>query len=328
MDATAFGRNHWHGNIPTGKKGAIMDISARIRELRNEQGISQEQLAIKVGVSRQAVTKWETGAGAPDIENLATLARVFGVTVDEILNGGAATTATSAYESVTSLDLEQEKNYDIEVGCARAVRLRTVEGEKLTVRLSSTAIEDLASVAKVLVDTQGRNLDISVKSCGVVADALLRRELDVLIDVPSSYAASAEISLNAHLCSIEGVLMDVEVSGQADCVLLRDVEGHVELDLTGNVEIWASGTTGKLDVNQMGAVSILHIPASAAFATRTKGHLGRRTLRFSRDGEPCEQPATDTDAPLAIELAGARVELTVDLTEGGHPSYEQLRDAE
>ena len=96
-----------------------MDISARIRELRNEQGISQEQLAIKVGVSRQAVTKWETGAGAPDIENLATLARVFGVTVDEILNGGAATTATSAYESVTSLDLEQEKNYDIEVGCAR-----------------------------------------------------------------------------------------------------------------------------------------------------------------------------------------------------------------
>jgi hypothetical protein len=94
------------------------------------------------------------------------------------------------------------------------------------------------------------------------------------------------------------------------------------------IELPVAFSAASAELFATGAVSILHIPASAAFATRTKGHLGRRTLRFSRDGEPCEQPATDTDAPLAIELAGARVELTVDLTEGGHPSYEQLRDAE
>ncbi len=300
-----------------------MNIASRIRELRSEQNLSQEQLAGKVGVSRQAVTKWETGAGVPDIENLAALARVFGVTVDELLNGGSDAFAANAYESVTALDLVQEKNYDIEVGCARAVRLRAVEGEKLTVRLTSEAIEDLAGAVKVLVDTQGRNLDITVKSCGVVADSILRHELDVLVDVPTAHAASAEISLNARLCCVEGALMDVEVSGQADRVLLRDVEGHMELDLTGNTEVWAEGVTGKLDVNQISAVSALHLPKDTVFSARTKGHLGRRTLRFSQNGEPCESTAVD-DAPLAIELAGARVELTIDLVEGAQPGFEQL----
>ena len=276
-----------------------------------------------MGVSRQAVTKRETGVGAPDIENLSALARVFGVTVDELLNGDGNIVAANIYESITALDLDQEKNYDIEVGCARAVRLRAVEGEKLTVRLTSAAIEDLAGVVKVLVDTQSRNLDITVKSCGVVADAILRHELDVLIDVPTNYAASAETSLNAHLCCVEGVLMDVEVSGRADYVLLRDLEGHVELDLVGNTEIWAEGVTGRLDVNQIGAVSVLHLPKGTSFSAKVKGRLGRRTIRFSHDGEPCESVATD-DAPLAIELAGARVELTVDLVGATQPGFEQL----
>ena len=64
-----------------------MKVSERIKELRIEREWSQEQMAERLGVSRQAITKWETGAGAPDIENLMAIAQLFGVTTDSLLFG-------------------------------------------------------------------------------------------------------------------------------------------------------------------------------------------------------------------------------------------------
>lgn len=59
-----------------------MDFSEKLKQIRNNEGISQEQLAERIGVSRQAVTKWETGKGLPDIENMTILAEIFKVTLD------------------------------------------------------------------------------------------------------------------------------------------------------------------------------------------------------------------------------------------------------
>lgn len=61
-----------------------MSIAKRISEIRKQSGISQEKLAELVGVSRQAVTKWESGKANPDTENLLRLAEIFGVSVDEL----------------------------------------------------------------------------------------------------------------------------------------------------------------------------------------------------------------------------------------------------
>lgn len=61
-----------------------MTLGQRISAYRKTLGISQEELGARLGVSRQAVSKWETGAAAPDIENLLALAREFGVSVAEL----------------------------------------------------------------------------------------------------------------------------------------------------------------------------------------------------------------------------------------------------
>ena len=53
--------------------------------LRNINGYSQEQIAEKIGISRQAYAKWESGATTPDIEKAAKLAEVYGITVDGLL---------------------------------------------------------------------------------------------------------------------------------------------------------------------------------------------------------------------------------------------------
>ncbi len=53
--------------------------------LRNIHGYSQEQIAEKIGISRQAYAKWESGATIPDIEKCAALAEVYGTTIDNLI---------------------------------------------------------------------------------------------------------------------------------------------------------------------------------------------------------------------------------------------------
>lgn len=59
----------------------------RLLELRKAYGYSQEALAEKIGVSRQAISKWERGESSPDTDNLIALANVYGITLDELLEG-------------------------------------------------------------------------------------------------------------------------------------------------------------------------------------------------------------------------------------------------
>lgn len=56
-------------------------------QYRKKSGLSQEELASKIGVSRQAVSKWERAEASPDTDNLILLAKVYGVTLDELLTG-------------------------------------------------------------------------------------------------------------------------------------------------------------------------------------------------------------------------------------------------
>lgn len=63
-----------------------MKLHEKIFNQRKLKGMSQEELAEKIGVSRQAVSKWETGEALPEITKLKALAEVFGVTTDFLLN--------------------------------------------------------------------------------------------------------------------------------------------------------------------------------------------------------------------------------------------------
>ena len=64
-----------------------MSLGERIASYRKKAGYSQEGLAEQLGVSRQAVSKWETGEATPDAERIIALAKVLGVTTDALLLG-------------------------------------------------------------------------------------------------------------------------------------------------------------------------------------------------------------------------------------------------
>ena len=72
-----------------------MELSENIAQMRKALGLSQEQLAEQVGVSRQSISKWETAQSVPELEKLVVLSRIFGVSTD-ILLGNAPREADPA----------------------------------------------------------------------------------------------------------------------------------------------------------------------------------------------------------------------------------------
>lgn len=69
-------------------------LGQKIRQARDSCGLSQQQLADKLAVSRSAVAKWETDKGLPDVGNLKILARLLNVSVDHLLDEAETTKAT------------------------------------------------------------------------------------------------------------------------------------------------------------------------------------------------------------------------------------------
>ena len=63
-----------------------MEIGNKILELRKNSNLSQEELAEKVGVSRQTISKWELGETSPDIKQAKELSKIFNVSLDELVN--------------------------------------------------------------------------------------------------------------------------------------------------------------------------------------------------------------------------------------------------
>jgi len=64
-----------------------MELNEKLQGLRRQKGLTQEELAVVLSVSRTAISKWESGRGYPSIDSLKAIASFFGVTIDHLLSG-------------------------------------------------------------------------------------------------------------------------------------------------------------------------------------------------------------------------------------------------
>lgn len=101
-----------------------MSLGNRIKEQRKRAGMSQEKVAELVGVSRQAVTKWEADLSAPSTENLFALAKIFGTTVDLLLDTGEDGTCRSSAEQTYYLYKMEEAKKAAELRKKRKQNIR------------------------------------------------------------------------------------------------------------------------------------------------------------------------------------------------------------
>lgn len=102
----------------------ISNLGERILTLRKEMHLSQEALAEQIGVSRQAISKWERGEASPDIQNLSALAETFGLSVDEFIH---ADTDLSKKKSKL-VGLEMKKNAEKIIMIAIAIFILSAFG--------------------------------------------------------------------------------------------------------------------------------------------------------------------------------------------------------
>ncbi|MBR5534877.1 MAG: helix-turn-helix transcriptional regulator [Ruminiclostridium sp.] len=103
-----------------------MRFAENLRELRRERNLSQEGVAELLGVSRQAVSKWEQGEGYPEVEKLLVLARELGISLDNLM--GMEVTGKSAGEMRSILINSPYEN--VMVSCCKVSSSRKMMGGK------------------------------------------------------------------------------------------------------------------------------------------------------------------------------------------------------
>ncbi len=87
----------------------MMTFSDKLKALRKEKGISQEDLAEVLHVTRQSVSKWETGVGYPDIEKIKMLSDYYRVSLDELLDHDS----TNKKEMIEEEEEEEDEDFEV-----------------------------------------------------------------------------------------------------------------------------------------------------------------------------------------------------------------------
>ena len=292
-------------------------ISMRIRELRKQAKLSQEMMAEKIGVSRQAITKWETGLGVPDIENLIAIADLFKLSLDELMGRDIEHETLAKdylYESVTEYDIDGKKDFDISFMGANKLKLYAYEGEKVKVILLSDTIADIQNELKTKIDDIKRKIDIDIKRVGNLSETVAKNELTIKILIPQLYMGEVELNGNTNILELKNLELDnIEFSGKSKEITLENIKSHIEIDTNEDAKLYVKNVEGALDINQLSATSKLYIASTDEFGFVTKGVLNKvlckqDTLNIK---EVSEEPK------LVIELNGIKSELSICHMEDG-----------
>jgi transcriptional regulator with XRE-family HTH domain len=144
----------------------MVALGDNIRKARKSMGLTQEELAAVIGVTSQAVSRWESGAGMPDISMLIPLARALQTSIDKLLGYEQEDTSESAYIELKKTFEKIEKEYSDPIDAANA-KLEMLEKEiEITpgdfIYLTSY-VEKAAALTRLLYDTKAQEAWPAVK---------------------------------------------------------------------------------------------------------------------------------------------------------------------
>ena len=146
-----------------------IEIANRLLIFRKAKGYSQEELAEKIGVSRQAISKWERSEASPDTDNLIMLAKVYGVTLDELLQGDSEPGAEPSAEAVPDENtayVKSEKvsfkngihvhndDEQVDISFREGINVHSSDGSRVHVGADGIHVEDAEKV-RVYTDENG-----------------------------------------------------------------------------------------------------------------------------------------------------------------------------
>ena len=246
-----------------------MLFNEKLKMLRKKKNLTQEELAEKLNVSRQAITKWESSDGTPDIENLKQISILFNTTIDELIKEDkvVASEIKEQYSYVEELEIDHIKHFDIHICKIYELNIMPNSEEKVKIELLSNEQENLENVFKVKFDNLYNRLDIDIKEKEQIKD------VSINIYLPQKYID--EIELNSKIKELNISDLDfrkLEYDGDLKYLNVKKSKGRIVLNTSKcDIEANYDKLDGILEVNTINSVARVEIPKGTEYKTILKG---------------------------------------------------------
>lgn len=244
-----------------------MQFSEKLKMLRKENGFTQENLADKLNVSRQAITKWESGDGIPDIENLKQISILFNTTIDELVKEEKEITIDKSYKEVYELEIDHTKHFDINIDMINELSIEPSKEEKIVLEVSSNEEENLKDSFKVKFDDIYNKLDIDVKNKKKISD------ISIKMFLPQKYIDEIELKSKMKTLNISDLeLNKLEYDGNLKYLNVLNSKGKIVLNTTKcDIEANYDKLDGVLEVNTFNSTARVKFPENQEYKTILKG---------------------------------------------------------
>lgn len=235
-----------------------MKFNNKLKVLRKQYNLTQEELAEQLDVSRQAITKWESGEGMPDIDNLKQIAELFETTIDDLVAEEKEVEPGRLETYKKEIAIEHSKHYDIHAGKANEINLLTTDEEKVRVEISTKD-------AKVKFDDHYNRLDIFVKN--------KNPEVTISIYIPEKYVDEIELGAKIKTLNVKGLEFEkFEFDGALKYLNVEECRGVIVLNATKcDVEAVYDKLEGGLEINTVHSTARVSLPHDAEYRTVVKG---------------------------------------------------------
>jgi len=272
-----------------------MLFNEKLKMLRKKENLTQEELAEKLNVSRQAITKWESGDGTPDIYNLKQISTLFNITIDELIKEEKEVIVEDKNEHgyVEELEIDHTKHFDIHM--KEVCELNIMPNTKEIVRIELMSNEEkLDQPLKIKFDDSYNKLDIDIKN---------KKQIETInMYLPEKYINDIELNAKIKTLNITNLNIEkLEYDGTLKYLNIKNSKGAIILNTTKcDIEANYDKLDGKLEINTINSVSRITLPKDNKYKTILKG----------RKNEFID--ATDTEnSKNTIELNGINSKLIV-----------------
>lgn len=242
-----------------------MNFEEKLKMLRKESNLTQEELAEKLCVSRQAITKWENGDGLPDIDNLKEISKLFNVSIDELVKEEKEVNLEmiNKYTYKEELEIDHTKHFDIHVGKNKEINILPSVDDKIVVEIIST----IGSNYQVKFDDLYNKIDIDIKKNKELEEAKIN------LILPEKYINEIELNSKSKTLNITNLFIEkLEYDGLLKYLNVTNSKGRIVLNTSKcDVEAKYDKFDGVLEVNTINSVSRVMIPKETKYKTILKG---------------------------------------------------------
>lgn len=243
-----------------------MLFNEKLKELRKQKGWSQEKLAEKVNVSRQAVTKWEMGDGYPDIENLKIISNIFEKSIDELVKEDFEShVIDEKTESKTIVQQLEKINVSeiikkIQINTIPIAQIKVVPTKQAEVsaELYSDYNTILSQDIKLKVKQTKSKLNIIVKKNGFFNFIIIGntnytqyiKNLNLIVYIPDKYTQNIDVNTISEKIVLESLNMNkIQITSANSAIFLNEVNARIA-EISGIEEkIILRNYMGDLDIN-------------------------------------------------------------------------------